>query len=102
MIKEKEYQLLRDGLLKWFAGNQRDLPWRRTYDPYHVWISEIMLQQTQMERGVEYFNRWLEKFVKFLKVDRCVVNEFMEDGKTVHRLLNYTVPDIGAAPVLDS
>ncbi|MDW7773864.1 MAG: A/G-specific adenine glycosylase [Desulfobulbaceae bacterium] len=62
MIQETEYSLLRDGLLAWFAGNQRDLPWRRTYDPYHVWISEIMLQQTQMERGVEYFNRWMEKF----------------------------------------
>ncbi len=35
------------------------LPWRRDYDPYSVWISEIMLQQTQMERGVKYFNAWL-------------------------------------------
>ena len=51
-----------DGVLAWFATHQRDLPWRRTYDPYHVWISEIMLQQTQMERGVEYFNRWVNLF----------------------------------------
>lgn len=49
-------------LMDWFALHQRDLPWRRTYSPYHVWISEIMLQQTQMERGVEYFNRWMRKF----------------------------------------
>lgn len=49
-------------LCGWFAENQRNLPWRRTYDPYHVWISEIMLQQTQMERGIEYFNRWLGVF----------------------------------------
>lgn len=49
-------------LLDWFARHKRDLPWRRTYAPYHVWISEIMLQQTQMERGVEYFKRWLERF----------------------------------------
>ncbi|HBE94566.1 MAG TPA: A/G-specific adenine glycosylase, partial [Desulfovibrio sp.] len=34
------------GLLDWFAGVRRDLPWRRTYDPYHVLVSEIMLQQT--------------------------------------------------------
>ena len=46
----------------WFACHQRDLPWRRTYSPYHVWVSEIMLQQTQMERGVEYFTRWIELF----------------------------------------
>lgn len=49
-------------LLRWFRLNGRDLPWRRTYNPYHVWISEIMLQQTQMDRGVEYFLRWVERF----------------------------------------
>lgn len=49
-------------LLHWFDRNSRDLPWRKTYDPYHVWISEIMLQQTQMERGVEYFLRWVQRF----------------------------------------
>ncbi len=49
-------------LLDWFSRHKRDLPWRETYSPYHVWISEIMLQQTQMERGVEYFKRWIERF----------------------------------------
>lgn len=57
-----DYTTLRNESLAWFADHQRDLPWRRTYDPYHVWISEIMLQQTQMERGVEYFNRWVKLF----------------------------------------
>ncbi len=49
-------------LLSWFAEHARPLPWRRDYDPYQVWISEIMGQQTQMERVVEYFNRWLQLF----------------------------------------
>ncbi|MBU1565157.1 MAG: A/G-specific adenine glycosylase [Proteobacteria bacterium] len=49
-------------LLLWFLRTARDLPWRRTYDPYHVWISEIMLQQTQMDRGVVYFKRWIDRF----------------------------------------
>lgn len=53
---------IKEGLLAWFASCHRDLPWRRTYDPYHVWIAEMMLQQTQMERGVAYFKRWLELF----------------------------------------
>ena len=53
---------LQDALLHWFAQNGRDLPWRRTYLPYHIWISEIMLQQTQMDRVVAYFNRWLDRF----------------------------------------
>lgn len=51
-----------DPLLDWFKKNQRDLPWRKTYDPYQVWISEIMLQQTQMDRGVDYFHRWMKKY----------------------------------------
>lgn len=49
-------------LLDWFAAHKRPLPWRETHDPYHVWISEIMLQQTQMERGVAYFERWMDRF----------------------------------------
>ena len=53
---------MREALLRWFAANGRDLPWRRTYTPYEVWISEIMLQQTQMDRGVSYFQRWMERF----------------------------------------
>ncbi|MBW2521274.1 MAG: A/G-specific adenine glycosylase, partial [Deltaproteobacteria bacterium] len=53
---------LQNRLLKWFRDNARDLPWRKTYTPYHVWISEIMLQQTQMERAVEYFSRWVARF----------------------------------------
>jgi len=49
-------------ILGWFQENARPLPWRETYDPYHVWISEIMLQQTQMDRVVDYFNRWISRF----------------------------------------
>ncbi len=49
-------------LLDWFAANRRDLPWRRTYAPYAVWISEIMAQQTQMDRVVPYFNRFTARF----------------------------------------
>ena len=53
---------LQDALLHWFAENGRLLPWRCTYLPYHIWISEIMLQQTRMDRVVVYFNRWLDRF----------------------------------------
>lgn len=53
---------LRRALLDWFAAAGRPLPWRQRYTPYEVWISEVMLQQTQMERGVAYFRRWMERF----------------------------------------
>jgi A/G-specific adenine glycosylase len=43
----------------WYAGNARDLPWRRTTDPYAIWISEIMLQQTQVKTVIPYYERWI-------------------------------------------
>jgi A/G-specific adenine glycosylase len=46
-------------LLTWFAAHARDLPWRRTLDPYAIWISEIMLQQTQVKTVIPYWERWL-------------------------------------------
>ena len=49
-------------LISWFRTNRRSLPWRQSYQPYQIWISEIILQQTQMDRGVVYFQRWLARF----------------------------------------
>jgi A/G-specific adenine glycosylase len=46
-------------LLQWFGRNARDLPWRRTRDPYAIWVSEIMLQQTQVKAVVPYWERWM-------------------------------------------
>ena len=51
-----------ENLLSWFQENQRPLPWRKEYRPYHVWISEIMGQQTQMDRVVTYFKNWIRLF----------------------------------------
>src|SRR5688500_11197109 len=49
-------------LLAWFDRRARDLPWRRRRDPYAVWISEVMLQQTQVATVVNYFPRFLQAF----------------------------------------
>jgi A/G-specific adenine glycosylase len=49
-------------LLSWFRRHARDLPWRETRDPYHIWISEIMLQQTQVVTVIGYFHRFLQAF----------------------------------------
>ena len=49
-------------LRKWFARHGRDLPWRRTRDPYRVLVSEAMLQQTQVSRVVDYYDRFLQRF----------------------------------------
>ncbi|WP_457574061.1 A/G-specific adenine glycosylase [Desulfolithobacter sp.] len=62
MLYPFDHDLFRDRLLDWFAVYQRDLPWRQTYDPYHVWVAEIMGQQTQLERAAGYFLRWIDRF----------------------------------------
>lgn len=51
-----------DNLLEWYEENKRDLPWRRTDDPYKIWVSEIMLQQTQVDTVIPYFYRFIEQF----------------------------------------
>ena len=48
-------------LLKWFSLNARDLPWRRTGDPYAIWVSEIMLHQTQVKTVIPYWERWMRE-----------------------------------------
>lgn len=48
-------------LLKWYQENKRDLPWRHTKNPYFIWISEIMLQQTRVETVKEYYTRFIKK-----------------------------------------
>ena len=60
MEKENILQLLPDALLPWYDDNKRDLPWRADREPYHVWMSEIMLQQTRVEAVKGYYQRFLE------------------------------------------
>jgi A/G-specific adenine glycosylase len=53
---------MQDALVAWFRANGRDLPWRRTRDPYAILVSEVMLQQTQVERVAPRYQRWLERW----------------------------------------
>jgi A/G-specific adenine glycosylase len=59
---DKIKNLLNRQLLAWYRSNQRSLPWRETCDPYRIWISEIMLQQTQVDTVIPYYHRFLKAF----------------------------------------
>jgi A/G-specific adenine glycosylase len=59
-LPEKQY--FRDALLEWYARNRRDLPWRRDRDPYRVWVSEIMLQQTRVAAVLGHYEKFLRRF----------------------------------------
>ena len=58
----KSYQEFRNALLKWFEKHQREMPWRGIDDPYKIWVSEVMLQQTQVKKVVSYYERFIAKF----------------------------------------
>ena len=66
MLSKEEAKKLRTAIRRrlapWFEKNARDLPWRRTKDPYAIWISEIMLQQTRVDTVIPYFQRFLARF----------------------------------------
>ena len=57
-----ERDSLKQSLLAWYANAGRDLPWRHCHDPYAIWVSEIMLQQTQVKTVIPYYHRWLAQF----------------------------------------
>jgi A/G-specific adenine glycosylase len=62
MLQSREVAGFRKQLLGWFRQYRRDLPWRRTKDPYRIWLSEIMLQQTRVATVIPYYERFLERF----------------------------------------
>jgi len=59
----------------WFRRNQRDLPWRDGYDPYRVWVSEVMLQQTRMEVVLGYYERFLKRFPTIRRLARASADD---------------------------
>ena len=61
-MTEREQRAFNEALLAWHDANGRDLPWRYEKDPYKIWVSEIMLQQTRAETVVGYYHRFLKAF----------------------------------------
>ncbi len=61
-LEEKFKSTFNEKLLDWYQKCKRDLPWRRTSDPYKIWVSEVMLQQTQVEQVLPYYAKFLEAF----------------------------------------
>ena len=60
--KANQVEPMRKGLLQWYEQHRRDLPWRRTRDPYAIWVSEIMLQQTRVAVVIERYKAFIERF----------------------------------------
>ncbi|MBP9762152.1 A/G-specific adenine glycosylase [Patescibacteria group bacterium] len=65
-------------LLAWYKVHGRDLPWRKTRDPYKILISEVMLQQTQVSRVIEYYERWLQRFPDWVSLASAKTDEVIQ------------------------
>jgi A/G-specific adenine glycosylase len=73
-----EFPELAHRLLAWFFRNKRDLPWREEHDPYRIWISEVMLQQTRSDTAAAYYRRWLGRFPTLESLARADEEEVLK------------------------
>ena len=55
-------KIFSEKILEWYSDHRRDLPWRKTKDPYKVWVSEIILQQTRVDQGLPYYQKFIKAF----------------------------------------
>lgn len=88
-----------DILIAWYKKNKRDLPWRNTTDPYKIWLSEIMLQQTQVVQGLSYYLKFTEEFPKITDLAKAPEDKVMQMWQGLGyysraRNLHYTAKEI--------
>ena len=102
----KRVREFRTDLLAWFEREARDLPWRRTKDPYHIWLSEVLLQQTRVDQGLPYYLRFLERFPTVHDLARARADEVMKlweglgyynRARNLHQAAKVVVADHGGA-----
>ena len=74
----KEITLFRKNLLTWFETHSRKLPWRETEDPYCIWVSEVMLQQTQVKKVLEYYQKFVSRFPDVESLARAVLQDLLK------------------------
>lgn len=65
--------------LKWYDKNKRDLPWRKSKDAYKIWLSEIMLQQTQVKTVIPFYNRWLKNYKSVYDVANADIDDLLKE-----------------------
>src|SRR5438094_414357 len=65
-------------IIRWYHQHKRNLPWRNTRDPYRIWISEIILQQTRVDQGLNYYIRFLKKYPDVKKLAKATEDEVLK------------------------
>ena len=70
-LTHQEITRVRKNLIAWYETHKRDLPWRKTTDPYFIWVSEVMLQQTQVNTVIPYYHRFIRRFKSVRQLSRA-------------------------------
>jgi len=103
LIDDESAEALRGGLLAWYDHAKRDLPWRTAEDPYATWVSEIMLQQTQVVTVLDYYARWMERFPDVASLAAADLDDVLElwaglgyyrRARFLHRGAKYVVEEL--------
>ena len=90
-------------LINWFDKNKRELPWRKSNDPYKIWLSEIILQQTQVKQGLPYYNKFLENYPTVYELARSTEDEVLKNwqglgyysrARNLHSTAKYIVREL--------
>ena len=74
-----ENTIFTQAILDWFRENGRELPWRETRDPYAIWLSEIILQQTQVKQGWDYWERFMQRWPKVEDLANATEDEVLRE-----------------------
>ncbi len=91
-------------LIEWYHPNKRDLPWRDTRNPYHIWISEIILQQTRVNQGLGYYLRFIETFPTIVQLANAPLDAVLKvwqglgyytRARNIHQTAKFVVTELG-------
>jgi len=103
-LEQMDIQAIRRALMRWYVKHRRPLPWRETLDPYRIWVSEIMLQQTQVATVIAYYQRFLTAFPDIRTLARADLEAVLKlweglgyyaRARNFHRAANLVVNDFG-------
>ncbi len=101
----KEITLFRKNLLVWFEAHRRQLPWRETEDPYRIWVSEVMLQQTQVKKVLEYYQKFVSSFPDVEGLARAELQDLLKAweglgyyarARNLHKAAQVVVQELGS------
>ncbi len=103
-MDKTDLETLRKHLMQWYRKNQRDLPWRRSNNPYHIWVSEVMLQQTQVNTVLSYYRRFIKTFPSIKRLAEADLQSVLKiwegmgyyaRARNLHRAARAVVQDHG-------